>query len=161
LADYLAAAVTDDPHWLDHSDQQDAAARALDQPHCSSPEMQQALPLSDANVPYNPYPLGSVLAEALWTTGQSTQSDLVAQGALAALGQLKTTVAASGGKLAIADALNAVAAGAIADELPVLCGMLLDRFSQFGLTASSLPACASINPVAPCNCNPNATGCTP
>ena len=38
-------AILRDPRWLDHSDQQVSAARALDQLRCSSAEMLTALPL--------------------------------------------------------------------------------------------------------------------
>ena len=58
-ADYLGSAATNDPRWFDHSLQQTAATRALDQDPvpCSTPEMLDALPADDSKAPYDPYPL--------------------------------------------------------------------------------------------------------
>lgn len=160
LADFLAAAVTQDPQWLGHSDQQNAQARALDLLRCGSAEMLTALPLDDAQVPYDPYPLGTVLAASLWEASQGGQPDLVAQGALASLARLKTAAAAGGGKIGVADALEAIVAGSDADERAGLCGLFLDRFAA--LSVSSLPSCNGVTPATPrdrCACNGGVGGC--
>ena len=163
LADFVASQITADPTWLDHSDQADAAARAVNQFRCGSPEMLQALPLDDAATPYDPYPLGAVLSSALWTAAETTQPDALARGALASLPKLKAASQATGGKLGVADFLEAIAAStgeANAEILPVLCGLFLDRFSK--LSVDSLPTCDGVTKVKPgdlCNCQPGAPGC--
>ncbi len=160
LADFMGAMVTGDTHWLDHSDQQDAAARALDQRWCSKPEMLQALPLSDDTTPYNPYSLGTVLAAALWTAGQATSPDALAQGALASLPGIKAAAATGSGKISVSDVLNAIVAATSSDSRPALCGILLDRFAQVAVT--DLPSCAGgvVKPADRCACdNPGAPGC--
>jgi hypothetical protein len=73
---------------------------------------------------------------------------------------IKTATTESAGKLALVDALDALVSSTAADEQPVLCGILLDRFEQLQITA--LPSCsASITtPADRCHCDdPNATGC--
>jgi hypothetical protein len=160
MADFLAAAVTEDPHWLSHSDQQIADSRALDKLRCSSAEMLSALPLDDGQVPYDPYPLGTVLAAALWEEGRAGQFDVLASGVLASFVKIKAAAAAGGGKLTVADLLDSIVAATSPDEAPGLCGLFLDRFAA--LTVRTLPSCTGIDAVPPgelCACDPNAGNC--
>jgi len=162
LADFIAAAVTQDAHWLDHSNQQQASSRALDSLRCGSAEMLKALPLDDAAVPYDPYPLGTVLAAALWEASQGGQPELVAAGALGSLVKWKAAAAAAGGKLGVADVLEAIVAASDGDERPSLCGLFLDRFAA--LSVSSLPTCNGVTAAKPtdtCACPPDQPGGCP
>ncbi|MGZ6143219.1 MAG: hypothetical protein ACXWLM_07760 [Myxococcales bacterium] len=49
IGDYLGVAVSDDPHWFDHSLQEDAPNRALDQIHCADPTLLGALAEPDTD----------------------------------------------------------------------------------------------------------------
>jgi hypothetical protein len=154
LADFAGAMVTQDAHWLDHSDQQDAVARALDQLQCGKPEMLQALPLNDDQTPYDPYALGSVLSSSLWAAKEAGQPDLIIRGALAALPGIGAAAATGGGKIGIADVLDAIAAASDKGQLPLLCGLFLDRFAN--LSVASLPSCAGAcaQPAERCSSTP-------
>jgi hypothetical protein len=163
MADFMAAMVTQDAHWLDHSDQQDAGARALDELRCGSPEMLAALPIDDSSAnatPYDPYPLGTVLAAGLWAASQAGDPDAVARGVLASLAPLRTAAQNGGGKIALADVLDAIAGATDPDVRPVVCGVLLDRFTQ--LTVTTLPSCNDLQVVPPsdrCTCTQGDPGC--
>jgi hypothetical protein len=161
LADFIAAAVTQDPRWLDHSDQQSAQARGLDETRCSSAEMAAALPLDDAQVPYDPYPLGTVLAGALWQAAEGGQPDLIAHGALASFGRIKAAAAAAGGgKVTVAGILDAIVGASDTEAIPGLCGLFADRFSA--LAVPKLPSCDGVSatpPTVSCACPSGTEGC--
>ena len=162
LADFVAAAVTQDARWLDHSSQQQAASRALDSLRCGTSDMLKALSSDDATAPYDPYPLGTVLGAALWEASGAGQPEVIAAGALGALAKWKAAAAAAGGKLGLADALEAIVAATDGDERPSLCGILLDRFAA--LSVSSLPSCDGVAPTKPtdtCACPADQPGGCP
>lgn len=138
VGDYLGVAVSDDPHWFDHSLQLEAAARALDQIHCSSPDMLEALPVDDATAPYDPYPLGSVIASALWEEASATTPQNISRAVLEALPDLGTR-AASG--LTVAVILDTLATHTPDAQRSDLCGIFLNRFSQMAIAAKDLPSC--------------------
>ena len=148
IADYLGVAVSLDEHWFDHSLTQEPAARALDQIHCSSPDMLAALAVDDAQTPYDPYPLGSVFAGALWEVGSAHLQE-ISRGALDALGDLGGQAAAQGA-LTLPALLQTLAAHAPADQQSALCGIFLNRFAQVGLKQADLPACAKATPRQEC-----------
>ena len=138
IGDYLGVAVSDDPHWFDHSLQQDSAARALDQIHCSSSDMLDALAVDDATAPYDPYPLGSVIAGALWEEASATTPQNTSRGVLASLGDLGSKAAAG---LTLPVILDTLATHAPDDQRADLCGIFLNRFAQLGIQPADLPSC--------------------
>ncbi|MCA1827292.1 MAG: hypothetical protein ABR567_01685 [Myxococcales bacterium] len=138
VGDYLGVAVSNDPHWFDHSLQVEPAERALDQIHCSSQDMLDALPVDDATAPFDPYPLGSVIASALWEEASATTAQNTSRGVLAALGDLGTK-AASG--LTLAVILDTLAAHSPDDQRADLCDIFFNRFEQMGIKAADLPSC--------------------
>ena len=142
IGDYLGVAVTLDEHWFDHSLQQEAASRALDRIHCSSPDMLYALAADDAQTPYDPYPLGSVFASALWEAGAQRVQN-ISRGVLDSLGELGSKAAAAQGTLTIPSILETLAAHAPADQRYALCGIFLNRFARVGLRRSDVPSCAT------------------
>jgi hypothetical protein len=153
IADFLGSAATNDARWFDHSLQQTSATRALDQNPvpCSTPEMLKALPIDDLPDGYNPYPLGTVLAAALW------QSSLVgvqisAAGVLAALPDIGARAQAAGGQLTAGAVLDALVANADASRKPDLCGLFYNRFAKLSLQTGDLPACAGVVPVSHPEC---------
>jgi hypothetical protein len=150
VGDYLGVAVSDDPRWFDHPLQQDAAARALDQIHCSTPDMLAALAVDDAQARYDPYPLGSVFAGALWEEASQATAQNTSRGVLAALADLGTKAAAAQGVLKVPDILDALAAHAPVDQRNGLCGLFLNRFAQLGIKATDLPSCVNATPRAEC-----------
>ena len=141
IADYLGVAVSLDEHWFDHSLQREPAARALDQIHCSTPDMLYALAADDAQTPYDAYPLGSVFAGALWELG-SPHLQEISRGVLSALPDLGSKAAAAQGALTIPDILETLASHAPDDQRLALCGIFLNRFAQVGLKQIDLPSCA-------------------
>ena len=145
IADYLGVAVSQDPRWFDHSEQQRAATRALDTLRCSSPDMLQALPVDDEQVPYDPVPLGTVLAGALWESSQAGVQ-ISAKGVFAALPDIGRKPQAGGGQLTVALVLDVLVARAADERKPDLCGLFLNRFAQLSIT--SLPSCSGVT-VAP------------
>jgi len=147
IADFFGAAVTGEARWLDHSDQQIASARSLDQLRCGSTQMLEALPLDDAQVAFDPYPMGTVLAAALWEAAVETDLDGIAAASLAALPKVKAAAQAGGGKVGIADFLEGIASSAPDELKPVLCGLLLNRFKK--LSVDTLPACPAAEAVTP------------
>jgi hypothetical protein len=146
IADYLGVAVSEDPRWFDHSLQQGAATRALDTIRCSSPDMLEALPADDAQTPYDPYPLGTVLAGALWESSQSGVQ-LSAKGVLAALPDLGQRALAAQGKLTIGAILDALVLNADPQRKADLCGLFYNRFAKLSVKSGDLPACAQVTPV--------------
>ena len=155
LADFLGAAVSDDPRWFDHSVQQAAGSRALDafNPtfNCVSGNMVGALDVPDATAAYKPNPLGTVLAFCLWETMGGTDQSAIAKGAagaLAALQGIGSAQSGNGGKLVLASALDAIIAAAAPDLQPALCGSFHNRFALV-LTKSDLPSCKGLVEVAP------------
>jgi hypothetical protein len=148
IGDYLGVAVSEDPHWFDHSLQTDASARALDQIHCSTPEMLDALPVSDATAPYDPYPIGSLIAGVLWEEASATTPQNTSRGVLASLGDIGTR-AASGLTLPII--LDGLAAHSPDDQRADLCGLFLNRFAQLGIGAADLPSCGKTVQHTECN----------
>jgi hypothetical protein len=150
IGDYLGVAVSDDPRWFDHSLQQQPAARALDQIHCSTPDMLAALSEPDAKTPYDPYPLGSVIAGALWEEASSSTAQNTARGVLAALPDLGAKAKAAGGSLTLPAILETLAAHAPDDQRLGLCGIFLNRFAQVGIKAADVPSCAKATPRQEC-----------
>src|SRR5207302_545550 len=63
------------------------------QPPRSRPGMLEALPVDDATAPYDPYPLGSVIASALWEEASATTPQNISRAVLEALPDLGTRVA--------------------------------------------------------------------
>ena len=147
IADYLGVAVSDDPRWFDHSLQKDSDARALDQIHCGTPDMLAALPVDDAT-PYDPYPLGSVIAGALWEEATASTAQNTSRGVLAALPDLGTRAASA--VLGLADVLDVLAAHSPDDQRNDLCGIFLNRFAQVGVKAADLPSCGKVTPRLEC-----------
>ena len=141
IADYLGVAVSLDEHWFDHSRTREPASRALDQIRCSSQDMLDALAADDAQAPYDPYPLGSVFAGALWELG-SPHLQTISKGVLDALGDLGTRAAVAQGRLTLPVILDTLAARAPADQRSDLCGIFLNRFAKLGLKQADLPSCA-------------------
>ena len=138
IGDYLGVAVSGDPRWFDHSLQVDSAARALDQIQCSKPEWLAALAVPDASAPYDPYPIGSLIAGALWEEASASTEQNTSRGVLSALGDIGTR-AASGLTLPII--LDGLAAHSPDAQRADLCGLFLNRFAQLGITAADLPSC--------------------
>ena len=145
IADYLGVAISQDPLWFEHSVQQTAAGRDLTVVRCGTTNMLDALAVDDSQVPYDPYPLGTVLAGALWESSQDLQ--ISASGVLAALPAIGKTMQSG---LALAPVLDALAAAADDSRKKALCGLLLDRFRSLGI--ASLPSCAG-------GANPPGTSC--
>lgn len=150
IADYLGVSVAEDPRWFDHSLQKDAAQRALDSIHCGTADMQSALAVDDAQVLYDPYPLGSVIASALWDEGSASTNQNTAKGVLAALPDLGTK--AAGGTLALAAVLDTLVAHSPDGQRGDLCGLILNRFVPLAVTSASLPSCSGIKVVAHQEC---------
>lgn len=148
IADYLGVAVSDDARWFDHSLQIDQEARALDQIHCATPEMLDALATDDSTAPYDPYPLGSVIAGALWEEAQASTAQNTSKGLLSALPDLGAR-AASGG-LGLADILDTLAAHSPDDQKTGLCAILFNRFAAVGIKATDLPSCPKVPPRQEC-----------
>lgn len=139
IGDYLGVAVSDDPHWFDHSFQEDAPNRALDQIHCSDASWIAAMAAPDTDgAKYDPYPLGSTIAGALWEEASATTPQNTSRAVLAALGDIGTK-AASG--LTLPVILDTLAAHAPDDQRSDLCGIMLNRFAQLGIAAADLPSC--------------------
>jgi hypothetical protein len=160
IGDYLGVAVSEDPRWFDHSLQQEPAARALDQIHCSTPDMLAALAASDGQTPYDPYPLGSVIAGALWEEASASTAQNTARGVLAALPDLGAKAKAAGGVLTLPVILETLAAHSPADQQSALCGTFANRFVQVGVHAKDLPSCKTLTPPqTPCLCPPNQDVC--
>ena len=153
VADFLGSAVSRDPRWFDHSLQQQADSRSLDQRRCGDAAMAQALDEDDARTPYNPYPLGTVLAFALWEQLPSPPDDNLlaesARGVLAALPGIGAAQSANGGKLALAAALNALVAQAPVDLKANLCNSFRNRFAALAIPSNGLSSCAGVAYVAP------------
>lgn len=149
LADYLGAAVSDDPRWFDHSEQQRATASALDTVRCSSPDMLQALPADDATVPYNPFPLGTVLAGSL-QEASAAGVQVTAAGVLAALPEIASRAQAAGGKLVLAVVLDSLVHKAAPERKPDLCGLFANRFASMSI--GSLPSCSGVTPTVHQEC---------
>ena len=152
IADYLGVAVSEDPRWFDHSLQQDAAVRALDQIRCSTPDMLQALPLDPAMAPYDPYPLGTVLAGALWESSQAGLQ-VSARGVLAALPDLGKEMKAAGGQLKLGTILDTLVANAADARKADLCGLFTNRCRQLSVGNADLPSCSTIVPMPHEDCN--------
>lgn len=148
IADFLGVAVTDDPLWFDHSLQQDQDTRGLGQIRCSTPDMLAALSVDDAQVPYDPYPLGTAIAGALWEQASVSTKQNTARGVLAALPDLGA--AAGAGPLRLAGVLEALAAHSPDDQRANLCGLFLNRFAAVGINSSDLPSCGKPVPHAEC-----------
>lgn len=148
IGDYLGVAVSQDPRWFDHSLQQEPDTRALDQIHCSTPDMLAALPLDDAQVPYDPYPLGSVLAGALWEEASASTEQNTSGAVLGALADLGTR--AAGGALSLPAILDTLASHAPDSQRNDLCGLFLNRFAQVGVKPADLPSCSKPTSRAEC-----------
>ena len=136
VADYLGVAISQDQRWFEHSLQQTAAARDLDVVRCGTSNMLDALAVDDAQVPYDAYPLGTVLAGALWESSQAGVQ-ISASGVLAALPAIGKVMQSG---LSLTQVLDALAAAADDSRKKALCGLLLDRFRALGV--GSLPSCA-------------------
>jgi|GEM_PF-2196656 len=149
LADYLGVALTNDPRWFDYSLAQTSSARALDNLRCGTSDMLLALPASEENAPYDPFPLGTVLAGALWEASQAGVQ-ISAKGVLASLQDLGAKELAAGGQLGLAAALDVLVADADPSRQASLCGLFLDRFAKLSVTG--LPSCPAkvVPPAVPC-----------
>ncbi|HUJ25758.1 MAG TPA: hypothetical protein VLW85_07055, partial [Myxococcales bacterium] len=141
ISDYLGVSVADDPRWFDHSLQQDASTRALDSTHCGTPDMLSALSVDDAQAPYDPYPLGSVIASCLWDEGSATTNQNTAKGVLQALPALGSLTASG---LSLAVILDTLAANSPDEQRSDLCGILVNRFAPLQITVADLPTCGAI-----------------
>jgi len=150
IADYLGVSVAEDPSWFSHSLQKDAAARDLSVTHCGTPAMLDALPVDDASVPYDPYPLGSVIASALWDEGFSTTNQNTAKGVLAALPDLGARAALN--PLSLAAVLDTLIAHAPAAQQGDLCGRFVNYFTALKISAGSLPSCSGVTVVTHSEC---------
>ncbi len=148
LADYLGVAATGDPRWFDHSEQQRAAQSALDVLRCGTPDMLQALPVDDAVAPYVPFPLGTVLAGALWEASQASGVQTIATGVLLALPDIGARVAGDESQLNVALVLDALVKTAAPEQRNELCGLFLNRFARLSVT--SLPSCSAPVPHQEC-----------
>jgi hypothetical protein len=160
VADFLGAAASKDPDWFGHSLQQSAGTRSLDQLRCGSADMLNALGVADESVPYDAYPLGTVLAFSLWEQLPSPPDDNLlaesAQAVVSALAAIQAAQSGGGGELALAQVLDAVVANwqldATTDHKDPkadLCNSLRNRFQALGLTTKSLSNCSGVVYVAP------------
>jgi hypothetical protein len=149
LADFLGAAAGEDPRWFEKSIAQEAAARNLDQLRCANADWLEALDAEDRPgvPPFDPYPLGTVLAAALWEQASAEglkDGAIDTAGSIAALGEV---AAQNGGKLSLVTALDTLVSSAADGRKPTLCGLFLDRFAV--MAVNSLPACAGVSANAP------------
>lgn len=150
IGDYLGVAVSGDPRWFDHSLQRDADARALDQVRCGNSSMLAALPAND-DTPYDPFPLGSVLAGALWESSRAGVQ-VSAAGVLAALPVFAAAAAAAQGKLTLPAILDALVSSADPTRKASLCGLFLNRFTALKIQPSQLPSCSAVTPAPHTEC---------
>src|SRR5207237_6135110 len=153
LGDFAGGAASDEPPWFDHSLQLEPDARGLDpfDVHCARPEMLDALFADDSAAPYDPYPLGSVLAGALWESAQAGVQ-LTARGVIAALPALGAKAQSNGGRLSLADVLDVLVATAADERKAELCGLFPNRFLAMQVKASDLPSCSGIPATAHAEC---------
>lgn len=153
IADYLGVAVSEDSRWFDHSLQQTADSRALDRVRCGDPSMLEALPASDDSAPYDPYPLGTVLAGALWEATNLTDSNVqtMAKGVLGVFSALKDRSAAlaAPGQLTLAVVLDTIVTTADDTVKPNLCGLFFNRFAALSVRTGDLPACNAVVAITP------------
>lgn len=149
LADFLGAAAGEDPRWFEKSIAQEAASRNLDQLRCGDASMLAALELEDRPgiPPYAPYPLGTVLAAALWeaTTNDPGVYSLkaAATDTVASITALGAIASQNGGKLSLTTALDTLVLGTSSGDAKAwLCSLFKNRFKDLSVT--SLPACAAV-----------------
>jgi hypothetical protein len=112
--------------------------------------MLDALPVDDAQAPYDPYPLGSVIAGALWEEASASTAQNTARGVLSALPALGAAARAAGGSLTLPAMLDTLASHAPDDQRSGLCALFLNRFMQVGVKAADVPSCATATPRTEC-----------
>lgn len=143
LADFFGAVISGDPAFVRRSLPSITEARRLDPraPRCVTPELLEHLG-TDTLDAYDPYPLGSVLAAALWETVGQTPNRLepFSRGLADAMTELGDRFNTQDSRMRLTDAIDAIAFNIVADLQPKACGILLDRF---GLQAADVPSCAA------------------
>jgi hypothetical protein len=146
LADYFGALVSGDPAFLRKSISQITVERRLDppEPRCYTAELRKNLETLD-NDRYDPYPVGSVLAAALWSasSGSGDRQKAFAQSVVDGMTEMGTRFAAKEDQITVADAVDALASTLIADLRPKACGVLLDHFK---LVPTQVPSCGEVRP---------------
>lgn len=146
LADLFGALVSGDPSFMRKSMSTITDTRRLDpdQPRCYTAELKQHLE-GDAAAAYDPYPVGSVLASALWATvaDAGDRQTQYAGGVVDGMLELGSRFQQKDADVTLADAVDAVAGTLIGDLKPKACGLLLDRFH---LTAAQVPTCTEVRP---------------
>lgn len=142
LADFFGATIANDPAFLRKSLSVFAEARRLDaaRPKCMNRDLEESLQ-SMPHAQYDPYPVGSVLAGALWDAVAQApdRREAFARGLLDAMTKLGERAREKEDKLLLSEALDALAQGFIADLKPGACGILLDRFR---MSPTDIPTCA-------------------
>jgi hypothetical protein len=141
LADTFGALVSTDPAFMRKSLPAITEARRLDppEPRCITPAMEAAL---EADGAYDPYPLGSVVAAALWTSVATAgdRRSAFARGLVDAMTELGAAFKEKDAAVTLADAANALVKTVNADLKPRTCGLLQDRL---GLEPADLPTCGA------------------
>lgn len=141
LADYFGAVITDDPHFMRKSLSDYADLRRLDppQPRCFTRELSVAL-TEAPHSHYDPYPMGSVLAAALWelNTAAVGRQDALSTALLDGMTELGARFREKEDTITLAHAIDALASAMPPDLKPRACGLLLNRF---GLKDKQVPSC--------------------
>lgn len=141
LADFFGAVISGDPAFIRKSLKAIEAVRRLDppSPRCLTTALRQAQ-LTTPFESYDPYPLGSVLAAALWESVAQTPDRVTpfAKSVTEGMTELGNAFVAQENKTTLAQAVEAIASTLIADLKPRACGILLDRFK---LEAVDVPSC--------------------
>ncbi|MBM4318884.1 MAG: hypothetical protein FJ125_02750 [Deltaproteobacteria bacterium] len=119
-ADFFAAALSGDPAFVGQSFPALAGARDVSEVRTYDPELEAAA----AQEQYDPYPLGSVWASALWTIGLELGQGQVVELLLAALSQAGAQLSGFG-VLTLPELLVLAAPGKRAK----VCKVLQDRFA--------------------------------
>lgn len=140
FADFLGAALTNDPAFLDASIPQVGPERRLnpEQPRCIGAlrEVARMTP----HVSYSPYELGSVIAAALWesTGGSGPLVEATAKGVVDSMAELEADYKSQTNEISIE--LHVEALGRVLDSSvrAAACGHLLDRL---GLSEFQIPSC--------------------
>jgi hypothetical protein len=132
----LGVSVAQDPRWFDHRCRGPSSPRARSI-HCGTPDMLDALPVDDSAAPYDPYPLGSVIASGSGTRGSSTTNQNTAKGVLAALPALQAAPGASA-----ATSPTRWPTVRPTSSAAICAAISLNRFFTRSRSGAQLPSCA-------------------
>lgn len=137
LADTIGAAVSGDARFVSRSSTEDTA-RDLDVKRCIGPETHEQLALPRGE--YDPYPLGTLVAAALWQAADDNERTDMAAAALGAMAQLGTLLVDRQYNVDLGLIANAIATGAPLTIRSRVCGLLRDRLE---LGTERLPICVA------------------